>query len=365
MYQCSSLIVGCSLNKTPRQLGYRFPAEWEPQAATWFSWPHNVETWPGKFDPIPGVFTGIVKTLAAYQHVNINVSDDAMAHDVRSRLLTAGVDPAHFTLYNIPTNDSWCRDHGPAFVVNPNAPDPLAIIDWGYNAWGGKYPPFDLDDIVPSQVAEMRNLPVFHPGIIMEGGAIDVNGEGCLLTSKSCLLNQNRNPALTQEEIEEYLRDYYNVEKILWVDEGIAGDDTDGHIDDSARFVAPNTIVAVTENNPNDENHAILERNLSALKEMTDLHGKHFRIVELPMPAPLYFNGQRIPASYANFLIANDIVMVPTFRDPNDGKAIEILQREFQDRTVLGVDCVDLAWGLGTLHCISQQEPGVADSTAV
>jgi agmatine deiminase len=347
------------LNKTPRQLGYRFPAEWEPQAATWFSWPHNKETWPGKFDPIPGVFTGIVKTLAAYQHVNINVVDDAMADDVRSRLLNAKVDTASFTLFKIPTNDSWCRDHGPAFVVNPDSPEPLAVIDWGYNAWGGKYPPYDLDDIVPSRVAELRNLPVFHPGIIMEGGAIDVNGKGCLLTSKSCLLNQNRNPAFTQAEIEEYLCEYYNVAKVLWVDEGIAGDDTDGHIDDSARFVGSNTIAAVVEKNPADENHAILEKNLTALKKMTDVQGNHFRIIELPMPAPLFFNGQRLPASYANFLIANDVVLVPTFRDPNDGAAIEILQREFQDRTVLGIDCVDLAWGLGTLHCISQQEPEV------
>ena len=252
------------MNKTPRQLGYRFPAEWEPQAATWFSWPHNKDTWPGKFDPIPGVFTTIVKTLAPHQHVNINVVDEAMEADVRSRLLNANVNLLHFTLFKIPTNDSWCRDHGPAFVVNPQAREPIAIVDWGYNAWGGKYPPYDLDDIVPSLIAEQRNLPVFHPGIIMEGGAIDVNGEGCLLTSKSCLLNQNRNPALTQGEIEEYLREYYNVDKILWVDEGIAGDDTDGHIDDSARFVNAGTIVAVVENNPADENHATLEKSGSS-----------------------------------------------------------------------------------------------------
>jgi len=345
------------LNKTPRQLGYRFPAEWEPQAATWFSWPHNKETWPGKFDPIPGVFTNIVKTLAPYQHVNINVVDDTMSDDVRSRLLNAKVDPSQFTLFKIPTNDTWCRDHGPAFVVNPNSPEPLAVIDWAYNAWGGKYPPYDLDDIVPSRIAEQRKLPAFYPGIIMEGGSIDVNGEGCLLTSGSCLLNQNRNPALTQKEIEEYLCEYYNVEKILWVEGGIAGDDTDGHIDDSARFVSPNTIAAVIEKNPADENHAILQNNLAMLRGMTDVKGHPFRIVELPMPAPVFFNGQRLPASYANFLVANDALLVPTFRDSNDGAAIEILQREFQDRAVIGIDCVDLVLGLGTLHCISQQEP--------
>ncbi len=345
------------MNKTPRQLGYRFPAEWEPQAATWFSWPHNKETWPGKFEPIPDVFTNIVKTLAPYQHVNINAVDAAMIDDAKARLTNAKIDPAQFTLYKIPTNDSWCRDHGPAFVVNPASSSPLAVIDWGYNAWGGKYPPYELDDAVPTHIAEFRNLPVFYPGIIMEGGAIDVNGEGCLLTSKSCLLNKNRNPALNQEEIEEYLINYYNVEKILWVDGGIAGDDTDGHIDDSARFVSPNTIVAVVEKELGEENYSILKENLAQLKQMTDVKGNHFRIVELPMPAPMYYNDQRLPASYANFLIANNIVLVPTFRDKNDVAAIEILQREFQDRTVTGIDCADLVWGLGTLHCISQQEP--------
>jgi agmatine deiminase len=345
------------LNKTPRQLGYRFPAEWEPQAATWLSWPHNKETWPDKFEPIPDVFTKIVKAITPYQRVNINVADAAMHDDVMTRLTSAAIDRSRFSLNKIPTNDAWCRDHGPAFVVNPESNDPLAIIDWGYNAWGGKYPPYDLDDVVPSRIAEIRGLPVFYPGIVMEGGSIDVNGEGCLLTSKSCLLNENRNPALTQEEIEEFLAEYYNVTKILWLDDGIVGDDTDGHIDDTARFVNSNTIVAAVETNPRDENYAILQNNLSTLKVMTDMKGNHFRIVELPMPTPIVYRDQRLPASYANFLIANNLVLVPTFRDKKDAIAIEILQREFQDRTVTGIDCVDLVWGLGTLHCISQQEP--------
>ena len=345
------------MNKTPKQLGYRFPAEWEPQAATWLSWPHNKETWPGKFEPIPDVFTKIVKALTPYQHVHINIVDDAMHKEVLRLLTLSRIDHSKFTLHKIPTNDAWCRDHGPAFVVNPESPEPLAIIDWGYNAWGGKYPPYDLDDIVPTRIGEMRKLPVFYPGIVMEGGSIDVNGDGCLLTSKSCLLNENRNPALTPKEIEEFLTDYYNVTKILWLNDGIAGDDTDGHIDDTARFVNSTTIVAAVESNRNDENYPILQKNLSMLKEMTDVHGEHFRIVELPMPEPIVFNGQRVPASYANFLIANDIVLVPTFRDDKDALAIEILQREFQDRTVTGIDCYDLVWGLGTLHCISQQEP--------
>ncbi|HPX55845.1 MAG TPA: agmatine deiminase family protein [Syntrophales bacterium] len=343
--------------ETPRQLGYRFPAEWEPQRATWLSWPHKEESWPGRFEPIPGVFTEIVKILASFQHVNINVIDRTMHDDVMKRLTEAGVDPGRLTLYPIPTDDAWCRDHGPAFVVKPGAEEPLAVIDWGYNAWGGKYPPYDQDDAVPSKVAEYRRLPLFCPGIVMEGGAIDVNGEGCLLTSTPCLLNPNRNPHLSQAQIEWYLREYYNVEKILWVDEGIAGDDTDGHIDDSARFVNPDTIVAVVEKNRKDENYLPLQKNLAQLKAMTDLAGNPFRIVALPMPRPLVFDGQRVPASYANFLIASGVVLVPTFRDPNDAVALAVLADVFPGRRVIGIDCYELVWGLGTLHCISQQEP--------
>jgi len=343
--------------ETPRQLGYRFPAEWEPQRATWFSWPHKEESWPGRFEPIPEVFTEIVRVLTSFQHVNINVLDRAMYDDVTGRLIKAGIDTTRVTLYPIPTDDAWCRDHGPAFVVNPGAGEPLAVIDWGYNAWGGKYPPYDQDDVVPIKVAEYRRLPLFSPGIVMEGGAIDVNGAGCLLTSTSCLLNPNRNPHLSQAQIEWYLREYYNVEKILWVDEGIAGDDTDGHIDDSARFVNPVTIVAVVEEDRKEDNYLPLQKNLSRLKTMTDLAGNPFRIVELPMPRPFEFDGQRVPASYANFLIANGVVLVPTFRDPNDAVALAVLGDVFPDRQVIGIDCYDLVWGLGTLHCISQQEP--------
>jgi len=343
--------------ETPRQLGYRFPAEWEPQRATWLSWPHKEESWPGRFEPIPRVFTEIVGILASFQHVNINVIDRTMHDDVMKRLTEAGVDPARFNLYPIPTDDAWCRDHGPAFVVKPGAEEPLAVIDWGYNAWGGKYPPYDQDDAVPTKVAEYRRLPLFYPGIVMEGGAIDVNGEGCLLTSTPCLLNPNRNPHLSQTQIEWYLREYYNVEKILWVDEGIAGDDTDGHIDDSARFVNPDTIVAVVEENRKDENYLPLRKNLAQLKAMTDLAGNPFRIVELPMPRPFEFDGQRVPASYANFLIASGVVLVPTFRDPNDAVALAVLADVFPGRRVIGIDCYELVWGLGTLHCISQQEP--------
>lgn len=342
---------------TPKQHGYRFPAEWEPQAATWLSWAHKLESWPDKFEPVPYIYTNIVRTIARFQHVNINVKDQAMFDDVTSRLTLAGVPQERFTLYIIPTNDAWCRDHGPAFVVNPAAKEKKAIVDWGYNAWGGKYPPFDLDDDVPTRIAEHYKVPVYYPGIVMEGGAIDVNGDGCLLTTRACLLNKNRNPHLTQEQIEEYLREYYGQEKVLWLTDGIAGDDTDGHIDDLARFTDARTIVTCVEEDPQDENYEVLQENLALLRTLTDRHGRPFRIVELPMPGHVAYDGQRLPASYANFLIGNGFVTVPVFNHPNDLKALNILQSCFPDRAVIGIDCTDLVWGLGTLHCISQQEP--------
>jgi agmatine deiminase len=347
------------MEKTPKQLGYRFPAEWEPQTSTWLSWAHKLESWPDKFEPVPFVYTNIVKTIARFQHVNINVKDDAMFDDVTSRLTLAGVPEDRFTLHRIPTNDAWCRDHGPAFVINPSAEKKKAVVDWGYNAWGGKYPPFDLDDVVPTKIAEIYGLPLFNPGIVMEGGAIDVNGKGCLLTTKACLLNENRNPHLNQEQIETYLKEYYGQEKILWLNDGIVGDDTDGHIDDLARFVNPTTIVTCVEEDPQDENYPILQENLHLLRTLTDQDGKPFTIVELPMPGHVAYDGQRLPASYANFLIGNGFVIVPVFNHPNDLKALNILQAQFPDRAVIGIDCTDLVWGLGTLHCISQQEPAV------
>lgn len=343
--------------QTPKQLGYRFPAEWEPQSATWFSWPHKEASWPDRFDGIPLVFTEIVRVLSSFQHVNINVINQEMYTGVMTRLIKAGVAEERVTLHVIPTDDAWCRDHGPSFVVNPDAGHPLAVVDWGYNAWGNKYPPYDQDDVVPTRIAEYRRLPLFYPCIVMEGGSIDVNGEGCLLTSTACLLNPNRNPHLSQEQIEWYLREYYHVDKILWVNEGIAGDDTDGHIDDTARFVNPTTILAAVENDKNDENYLPLRNNLAQLRAMRDLQGRPFQIVELPMPRPLVIDDLRVPASYENFLIANGVVLVPTFQDPNDQTALSILRDVFPDRQIIGIDCSELIWGLGTLHCISQQEP--------
>jgi agmatine deiminase len=233
-----------------------------------------------------------------------------------------------------------------------------SIVDWGYNAWGGKYPPFDLDDVVPTRIAKEFGLDVFHPGIVMEGGSVEFNGKGTLLTTTACLLNKNRNPHLSQKEIEQYLVDYYGVEHFLWLGDGIVGDDTDGHIDDITRFVNEDTVVTVVEENKADENYHLLQENLSALKTMRLENGKQLNIVELPMPAPVIYEEQRLPASYANFYIGNQYVVVPTFRDEkNDDKALMILQDCFKTRKVVGLDSTDIIWGLGSFHCLSQQEP--------
>jgi agmatine deiminase len=261
--------------------------------------------------------------------------------------------------FHHPTNDAWCRDHGPAFLINPEGRQPKVIVDWGHNAWGGKYPPFDLDDVIPSLIGKAYNIPVYHPGIIMEGGSVDFNGAGTLITSTSCLLNPNRNPHLTKREIEQYLIDFYGVQQILWVDEGIIGDDTDGHIDDTVRFFKEDSVITVIEHNKQDENYPLLKRNLKQLKEMRLADDRQLTIAELPMPDPVYYEGQRLPASYANFYISNLHVIVPTFRSKRDEEAIDILQECFPEREVVGIDSTDIIWGLGSFHCLSQQEPAV------
>jgi agmatine deiminase len=267
------------------------------------------------------------------------------------------VDLSTIDFFIHPTNDAWCRDHGPAFLINPSAHPQKVIVDWGYNAWGNKYPPYDLDDVIPTRIAEHYGLPVWHPGIVMEGGSVEFNGKGTLLTSTACLLNPNRNPHLNQEQIEKYLRDYYGVEQILWVDEGIVGDDTDGHIDDTVRFVNADTVLATVESDRTDENYALLQHNLQQLKAMRLIDGKPLNIIELPMPSPLSYEGQRLPCSYANFYIANHAVIVPVFNCKQDETALRIIEQCFPGREVVGIDSVDIIWGLGSFHCLSQQEP--------
>jgi agmatine deiminase len=338
--------------------GFHFPAEWAPHTATWLSWPHKEESWPGKIGMIYNRYAEFIKTVAEGELVRINVKDEQMAAFAKQQIEAAGADMSKIAFYNFPTNDAWCRDHGPAFLINPETKQKV-IIDWGYNAWGGKYPPFDLDDVIPTKIAERLGLPVYHPGIVMEGGSVDFNGRGTVLTTTACLLNENRNPQLNQQQIEEYLRHFYGVEQVLWLGDGIVGDDTDGHIDDITRFANEDTVVTVVEENKNDDNYHILQENLQTLKTMRLLNGKQLNIVELPMPDPVIYDDQRLPASYANFYIANSAVVVPTYRCENDIKALDILQQCFPDRKVVGIDSTDIIWGLGSFHCLSQQEPAV------
>jgi len=334
------------------------PAEWEPHAGTWLTWPRpDGISFPGRYLTVPPVYGKLIHQLARVEEVNINVWDAEMEAWVRDLLaVVPGLEQVRF--HHFPAYEPWCRDHGPIFLVrHVNGKHERAIVDWGYNAWGGKYPTFDLDDVIPQHVSHLRQLPLFTPGIVLEGGSIDVNGCGTVLTTESCLLNPNRNPGLDKPQIEQYLRDYLGVTNVLWLGEGIVGDDTDGHIDDIARFVDARTIVTASERDQTDPNHPILADNLERLRGMRDQDGRMLRIVELPMPGAVVSQGQRLPASYANFYIANDLVLMPTYRDPNDAAALTVLQKLFPTRRVTGIDSTDLIWGLGSFHCITQQEP--------
>lgn len=344
---------------TPREQGYFFPAEFAPHVATWLSWPHNEASWPGKIHTIFPSYAKFIKELVKGEEVKINVANKAMQEFAIQILEKEQVDLSRVHFFMHPTNDAWCRDHGPAFLINPTATQPKAIVDWGYNAWGDKYPPYDLDDVIPTLIANHYNYPVFHPGIVMEGGSVEFNGKGTVLTSTACLLNPNRNPHLNQQQIEHYLCAYYGVEQVLWVDEGIVGDDTDGHIDDTVRFVNEDTVLTVVETNRADENYSLLQHNLQQLKSMRLLNGKQLNIVEIPMPEPLFYEGQRLPCSYANFYIANNAVIVPVFNTKNDERALQLIQECFPSREVVGIDSTDIIWGLGSFHCLSQQEPAV------
>jgi agmatine deiminase len=344
---------------TPKQLGYCFPAEFAPHVATWLSWPHKEASWPGKIRTIYPFYSQFIKELTSSEKVCINVNDEMMKRFAIRCLENGGVNLEKVEFFFHPTNDAWCRDHGPAFLINPHTKNKKIIVDWNYNAWGGKYPPHDLDDNIPTLIGAHYKIPVYYPGIIMEGGSVDFNGNGTLITSTPCLLNPNRNPHLNQEQIEEYLREYYGVEQVLWVTEGIVGDDTDGHIDDTVRFVNEDTVITVIEENRNDENYELLQKNLKQLKQMRLLNGKQLNIVELPMPDKLIYEDQRLPCSYANFYIANSSVIVPLFNCWKDEKALLIIQDCFPGRKVIGIDSSEIIWGLGSFHCLSQQEPAV------
>lgn len=341
---------------TPRELGYSMPAEWAPHAATWLTFPRPEGiSFPDRFEPIPAYWIRMAELLAPGEEVHLNVFSPEHESAIRQWFAQERVELDHrIFLHPFPAYEPWCRDHGPMFVKRGSE---KAIVDWGYNAWGGKYPPFDLDDAIPQHVAAFRDLPLFPVDIVMEGGALDVNGEGTLLTTTSCLLNPNRNPSLSQAEIEQYLRDYVGVEKVLWLGEGIEGDDTDGHVDDITRFVGPRTVVTVMEEDPLDANFAPLRENRRRLETMTTARDETLHIIDLPMPGRVEHQGQRLPASYANFYIGNQVVLLPVFQDPNDARALEILQQVFPTRQVVPIDCRDLIWGLGAFHCVTQQEP--------
>ena len=353
-------------HSTPRELGYRMPAEWERHEATWLAWPHNPDDWPGKFQAIPWVYAEIVRLLAARERVHILV-EDAKAHGRALGILEragANLDRVSFHLW--PTDRSWTRDSGPIFVRNGEGQ--VGITNWRFNAWA-KYSNWRLDDQVPGRVAELPGLPEWQPTaeladgsmrrLVLEGGSIDTNGAGILLTTEECLLSevQQRNPGVGREKLEQAFHDFLGIDQVIWLGKGIAGDDTHGHVDDISRFVGDATIVTAVEPDTKDANHAPLAENLERLKAARTRDEKQFTLVELPMPRPVVFRGQRLPASYANFYIANELVLVPTFHDPNDRVALNTLAEVFPGRVVIGIHSVDLVWGLGTLHCMTQQQP--------
>ena len=346
------------------------PAEWEPHAATWLSWPRREGiSFPDSFDRVTPALRAMVEALIESEQVCVNICNGV--HEAEAREVLRGLPMEQISFHLVPTNEPWCRDHGPIFLTRDIDPKSatgrirrgeLAVVDWDYNAWGNKYPPFDLDEVAPTRVAEILDVPVFYPGIILEGGAIDVNGAGALLTTESCLLNKNRNPSLSRDEIEQRLRDYLGVREILWLGDGIAGDDTDGHIDDLARFVSEKTVITVVEENRDDENYQPLQENLARLHAMK-ISGGATEIITLPMPKKIMREGLRMPATYANFYIANTCVLVPTFADPADEAALSVLRECFPNRRIVGIDCRELIWGLGAFHCLTQQQPTVREGS--
>ncbi len=343
------------LNTPPGRQGYRMPAEWAAHAATWFAWPHKEASWPGRLERVPPVFARMAALLAPGERVEINVNDAAMEAAARAALAAADAAPERIRFHRFPSDDAWIRDHGPIFINHPGGAQ--AILDWEYNAWGGKYPPFDLDNQIPALIAELLGLPRFQPGMVLEGGSVDVDGEGTLLTTEACLLNPNRNPALSRAEIEARLRDYLGAERILWLGDGIAGDDTDGHVDDCARYAAPGVVAAAVEPDASDANHAALAANFERLRGFHDARGRRLELFPLPMPPPLEYEGQRVPASYANFYIANRVVLMPAFQCARDEAAARVLESLFPGREIAPVDARDLVWGLGACHCLTQQQP--------
>ncbi|HTV47891.1 MAG TPA: agmatine deiminase family protein [Phycisphaerae bacterium] len=354
---------------TPASMGYRMPAEWEPHEATWLAWPHNQEDWPGKFGPIPWIIAEIIRHISSAEMVHLLVQNNKEKREAKIILEKSQVNLSKVQFHVLPTDRIWTRDSGPHFIKNDSLSRAnIGIVGWQFNAWA-KYSDYHRDEKLPRYVAEFLDVPYREPHVpdrhgrlkrmVLEGGSIDVNGAGCLMTTEECLLSrvQQRNPGVAKNQIEKTLCEYLGVKKILWLVKGIAGDDTHGHIDDTARFVGTRTIAICREHNKRDANHRRLEENYRRLKRMSDQNGRALEIIELPMPAPVIFAGQRLPASYANFYICNAGVLVPVFNDPADAKALNVLEDCFKRRKIIPIYCRDLVWGLGTLHCMTQQQP--------
>jgi agmatine deiminase len=356
---------------------YRMPAEWEPHTSTWLAWPHYRSDWPGKFDPIPWVYAEIIRHLGRHERIDLIVNNRTSENQARKVLMKANALSENVVFHRWPTNRVWTRDSGCTFVasnagvgtpgrpVDRSSTANLSAIKWRFNAWA-KYPNYQHDEKIGSRMAEaagVQEIRAVHgkSRVVLEGGSIDVNGQGTLLTTEECLLSktQQRNPAMSRRDYEKLFASYLGIKKVIWLSSGVAGDDTHGHVDDITRFVSPDTVVTTVESDPNDVNYEPLRENIRRLRAATDQNGKPLAIIELPMPAPVVFEGRRLPASYANFYIANGIVMVPVFNDPNDRFALDILTDLFPDREIVGIYSGDLIWGYGALHCMTQQQPRV------
>ncbi len=349
-------MVDIQKRDTCKEKGYRMPAEWEPQEAVWLSWPHNVLTFGEFMNEVRTSYAHFASAVSIHQKVKMLVSGQTI-HDAKLYLEKAGAKMTNVGFYDFDPEDVWIRDYGPTFVVNKNANQPLAMVKWNFNAWGNKYQDLLKDQSIPEKMLEIMKIPIFRTYINLEGGSIDVNGKGIVMTTEQCLLNKNRNPQYSKSNLEQYLFEFLNTDKVIWLKEGIIGDDTDGHIDDIARFVSPKTIVCAFEENEKDPNYAPLLENYNLLQKQTDLEGNRFKIIKIPMPEPVKDGDKYLPASYINFYIANDVVAVPIFGCEKDEEALAILQKEFPKREVIGINCREFVYGLGTLHCSSQQEP--------
>jgi agmatine deiminase len=340
---------------------YRFPAEWEKHEATFLAWPHNSETWPGLLAGVQETYIKIIQALIPGEKVYLLANDCEAADQINETLQKAKVHSPNLKVLIIPSDDAWVRDSGPIFLLRRDQGSPRRIAhDFTFNSWGGKYGPWDQDDIIPQRASKMLDFPIVIHDFVLEGGSLDTDGEGTLLTTEKCLLNPNRNPSLNRNEIEKRLCNWFGVQKVIWLHDGVEGDDTDGHVDDITRFVAPGVVVTVVEPNKHDANHAPLAENLLRLKNATNAKGQPLKVLEMPMPPRADGPHHRNPASHANFYIGNSAVLVPVFNSPTDSVALNLLRPYFPDRSVIGIDCRDLVSGLGAIHCITQQMPAIS-----